>query len=148
MVSRGIARQLLGTVIAVVAGWLTALLLLEATTAIELLQEPHYIVPDALVVGPIVSAWFMAYFILPVWALILIPLYLFIPSSSMLWRWQICTLCGAAAGFLIVSLVFGGIPRVGHVSSGAWASYIRATIVGGVTCLIGSLTKHMFKPAI
>src|SRR5207249_7130928 len=67
MVSRGIARQLHGTVIAVLAGWLTALLLLEATTAIELLQEPHYIVPDALVVGPIVSAWFMAYFILPVW---------------------------------------------------------------------------------
>lgn len=56
MVSRGIARQLLGTVIAVLASWLTALLLLEATTAIELLQEPHYIVPDALVVGPIVSA--------------------------------------------------------------------------------------------
>src|SRR6266513_3907152 len=111
MVSRGIARQLLGTVIAVLAGWLTALLLLEATTAIELLQEPHYIVPDALVVGAIVSAWFMAYFILPVWALILIPLYLFIPSSSMLWRWPICTLCGAAAGFLIVSLVFGGYSR-------------------------------------
>src|SRR5439155_21001988 len=44
--------------------------------------------------------------------------------------------------------VFGGIPGVGHVSSGAWASYILATIVGGVTCLIGSLTKHMFKPAI
>src|SRR6266480_3187079 len=51
MVSRGIARQLLGTVIAVLAGWLTALLLLEATTAIELLQDPHYIVPDALVVA-------------------------------------------------------------------------------------------------
>jgi hypothetical protein len=49
----------------------------------------------------------MAYFIPPVWALILIPLYLFIPSSSMLWRWPICTLFGAVAGFLIVSLVFG-----------------------------------------
>src|SRR6266480_4354544 len=111
MVSRGIARQLLGTVIAVLAGWLTALLLLEATTAIELLQEPHYIVPDALVVGPIVSAWFMGYFILPVCALILIPLYLFIPSSSMLWRCPICTLCGAAARFLIVSLYLGVFPE-------------------------------------
>jgi hypothetical protein len=90
----------------------------------------------------------MAYFILPVWALILVPLYMFIPPSSILWRWPVCTVCGAAAGLLIVGVVFGGIPGVGHVSSGAWGSYILAAIVGGVTCLIGSLTKHIFKPAI
>ena|SRR5438128_1348981 len=148
MVARRIGKQFLGTVVAVLAGWITALLLLEATTAIELFQQPHYTVPDALIVGPIVSAWFMAYFILPVWAVILIPLYMFIPSSSILWRWPVCTVCGAAAGLLIVGVVFGGIPGVGHVSSGAWGSYILAAIVGGVTCLIGSLTKHIFKPAI
>jgi hypothetical protein len=148
MVARRIGKQFLGTVVAVLAGWMTALLVLEATTAIELLQQPHYTVPDALIVGPIVSAWFMAYFILPVWALILIPLYMFIPSSSILWRWPVCTLCGAVAGLLIVGVVFGGIPGVGHVSSGAWGSYILAGIVGGVTCLIGSLTKHIFKSAI
>jgi hypothetical protein len=146
--SRRIGKQLLGTVVAVLAGWITALLLLEATTAIELFQQPHYAVPAALLVGPIVSAWFMAYFVLPVWALILIPLYMFIPSSSILWRWPVCTVCGAAAGLLIVGVVFGGIPGVGHISSGAWGSYILAAIVGGVTCLIGSLTKHIFTPAV
>jgi hypothetical protein len=148
MVKRRIARQLLGTLVAVLAGWLTALLFLEAATAFELLQQPHYIVPEALFVTPIDCGLFMSFFILPVWALVLVPLYLLVPPSSVLWRWPICTVCGAAAGLVIIGVFFGRIPGVGRISSDAWDFYVLAAIVGGVTCLTGALTKHMFKPTI
>ncbi len=103
MVARGIAKQILGTIVAVLAGWLAALLYVELSGVVQLLQQPHYIVPEALFVGPITAGVFMAYFIIPVWLFVLIPLYLFVPPSSPLWRWPICTACGTLAGITIIA---------------------------------------------
>jgi hypothetical protein len=95
--------------------------------------------------GTIAMSGFMALFIVPVWVLILVPLYLFVPWHSILWRWPICTACGALAGFAIMTLFFGGISGFDQLSSGAWDFYVIAAVVGGVTCLVGALTKHIFK---
>jgi len=53
MVVRSIGKQILGTIVAVLAGWFAAMLFLEVTTLLELPCQPHYIVPEALLVTPI-----------------------------------------------------------------------------------------------
>ena len=86
MAPRGIAKQILGTIVAVLSGWFAAMLFLEAIAVIQLLQQPHYIVADALWVAPITVSMVMAYFVIPVWLFLLIPLFVFVPASSALWR--------------------------------------------------------------
>ncbi|HVF72940.1 MAG TPA: hypothetical protein VM940_15160 [Chthoniobacterales bacterium] len=149
MVARGIAKQVLGTSVAVVAGWLVALLYVEVSGIIQLLQQPHYIVPEALLIGPIMAGVFMGYFIIPVWIFVLIPLYLFIPSSNSLWRWPICTACGALAGITIIAFTLGDFPPgPGKSFSAAWDFYIMAAIVGSVSCLVAACTRDRFKQPI
>jgi hypothetical protein len=145
MLARRIAKQILGTFVSVLAGWLAALLFLELMTAIELLRQPHYIVPEALYVGPMILGFYMAFFIIPVWLVVLIPLYLFVPCSSALWRWPVCMSCGVAAALLIMGIFFQGIPGVGGLSGESWSFFVMAAIVGGLACLVGALTKGRFK---
>ena len=148
MAPRSIAKQILGTVVAVLSGWFAAMLFLEAIALIQLLQQPHYIVPDALWVAPITVSIVMAYFVIPVWLFLLIPLYLFVPASSPLWRLPVCSACGLVAGLVIIALWLRGLPGIGGVAPEAWSLYVIAAIVGSVTCFIGALTRHVFKPAI
>ncbi|MEO7966750.1 MAG: hypothetical protein ABIT38_22860 [Gemmatimonadaceae bacterium] len=148
MVTRDIAKQLLGTAAAVLGGWIAALLFCGALYVFGPSHQREPVDAGLLFGSTIAMSWFMAWFIVPVWVLILIPLYLFLPLRSALWRWPVCTACGALAGFLIMAFFFGGIPGFGQLSSGAWDFYILAAIIGSITCLIGSLTKHMFKPTI
>ena|SRR6266496_2394133 len=148
MVALGIAKQLLGTAVAVLVGWLAALGFIELLTAFELLKQPHYIVPEALFVTPMEFGFYMSFFIVPVWVLLLIPLYLFVPSRSVLWRWPLCTVCGIVAGILVMALWVGGVPGVGGLAAEAWSLYAMAAIVGGATCLTGALTKDRFKQTI
>jgi hypothetical protein len=148
MVARAVTKQLLGTGVAVLAGWLAALIFIESLTAFELLKQPHYIVPEALVVTPMEFGFYMAFFIVPVWSLLLIPLYLFVPGRSVLWHWPVCTACGIVAGVLVMALWVGGIPGVDGIAAEAWSLYVMAAIVGGCTCLIGALTKDRFEQTI
>ena len=148
MLARRLGRQLLGTVVAVLGGWLAALVFLELAAIVQLLQTPHYIVPEALIVAPITATWFASYFIIPVWLLVLIPLYLFVPPSSVLWHWRVCTTCGVVSGLIIVGCVFRGLPGVGNLSIESWSFFVMAAITGGVTCLIGALTRERFHERI
>jgi len=148
MARRGIAKQLLGTLVAVLSGWLAAMIFLEVTTMIDLFRNPHDVVPAALWVAPLTISMVMSWFVIPVWLLILVPLYIFVPSSSPLWRPAVCCVCGIAAGVLIVGFWLGGIPGTGGFAPEGWWLYVFAAIVGGVTCLVGSLTRHHFQQAI
>jgi hypothetical protein len=84
MAMRGIAKQVLGTVVAVLSGWLAALLLFEIITLINVLRKPHEVVPDALWVTPLTVSMVMSWFVIPIWLLVLIPLYIFVPVASSL----------------------------------------------------------------
>jgi len=148
MVARDIAKQLLGTGVAVLVGWLAALVFIELVTAFELLKQPHFMVPEALFVTPMEFGFYMSFFIVPVWALLLIPLYLFVPSRSVLWRWPVCTVCGIVAGVLVMALWVGGVPGVGGLAPEAWSLHAMAAIGGGATCLTGALMKTRFKQTI
>ena len=55
----------------------------------------------------VVLSWFMWIFIFPVWIAILIPLYIFVPRSWLVWRWPVCTALSALAGVIIFSCVVG-----------------------------------------
>jgi hypothetical protein len=146
MVTRSIPKQLLGTLVAVLAGWVVTLVILGSTYFIDAIRQRHALDAGLVFGSTIATSWFMAYFIIPVWLFVLIPLYLFVPSSSPLWRWPICTACGATAGFLIMTGVFLAVPGGGSWSSGAWEFCGIAALVGGAICLVGSLTRRVFRP--
>lgn len=124
---------------------MAALILCGVLSFFEPSQQRQHLDTGVVVWGTIAMSWFMAWFIVPVWGVVLIPLYLFVPPGSTLWRWPVCTACGALAGLLIMASFFRGVPGFGQLSPRAWDVYILAGIIGGITCLIGSLTKHLFK---
>src|SRR5260370_38795648 len=98
MVGRGIAKQLVGTMVAVFGGWFAALLFCGALYVFGPSHQREPVDAGVLFGGTIIMSWFMAWFIVPAWEVILIPLYLFVPPRSILWRWPGCT-------------AFGGSPR-------------------------------------
>jgi len=146
MVTRSIPKHLLGTLVAVLAGWVVTLVLLESTYFIDAIRQRHALDVGLVFGSTIATSWFMAFFIIPVWLFVLIPLYLFVPLSSPLWHWPICMACGAAAGFFIMAGVFLAYPGDGSWSYGAWQFCGIAALLGGAICLIGSLTRHVFRP--
>ena len=135
-------RSLLGTFLAVFSGWLAAVLFVALATAVLMVAGRTPVEPMAFVFGPVTFGIYMWVFILPVWLLVLLPLYFFIPPSSALWRWPVCTACGGVAGLLIVAIIFP-FPRL-NADLSLWMPYALSAIVGGVTCLTGSLTRHRF----
>ena len=78
---------------------------------------------------------------LPVWVIALIPLYLFVPLSSSLWRPYICTALGALGGVVSVAVYT-------HASFDYYMAsfYAVAAIVGAATCFTGTITRRYFKP--
>jgi hypothetical protein len=146
MVTRSIPKQLFGTLVAVLVGWLVTLTFLEFSYFLDALRERRPLDVGLVVGSTIATSWFMTYFVIPVWLFVLIPLYLFVPLSSPLWHWPICMVCGAAAGFLIMAGVFLAYPGDGSWSYGAWEFCGVAALLGAATCLTGSLTRHVFRP--
>ena len=52
--------------------------------------------------GTIAFALIFGKFVFGTWLFVLLPLYLFVPLRSVLWRWPVCTACGAVCGALIL----------------------------------------------
>ena len=82
-----------------------------------------------------------------VWLTVLWPLYMRVPANSLLWRWPICTLCGVACAILLCCAL---LPLFGfRVPS--WEAFSTSlyvgSIIGGTTCLFGSLTAPFFRTA-
>ena len=132
-ISRRINGELLGSFICVCVGWLTlglAFAVYIATAERRYLEFFEVAGGVLLVSSP---------FVFGSWLLIFVPIYLFVPSRSILWRWPVCMLCGAVAGAVIMyALGLGSEP----------AFSISAAVVGGVTCLFASLTRRHFKSGV
>ena len=129
--------RVLGSITAVLVGWLTAVAL--ATLATVCLGGDLGIVALVAVV--------YAVLILLVWSLIFWPLYSYVPRRSVLWWWPVCTLCGLGAGTLISLLLCGA-----YGWKDAWEnpvaialfSVVAGGLVGAATCLCASLTADHF----
>jgi hypothetical protein len=80
---------------------------------------------------------------LPVWLLILLPLYTLVPRTSVLWRPVVCTLLGCISEPVLFALarVCGWPHDIGKLLP-------VAALVGGSTCLFASLTATKFHPPL
>ena len=137
-------RRVFGSALSAFVGWFTlnAFLLVWAfITRAEHRSNPP--IPNEWLVGVAFIAAYSAAFVLATWLVALLPLYLFVPQRSFLWRWPVCTVCGAAAGGLIMFGFYG--PN--SPDSFSTVAIILASIVGGITCLFGALTTDRFHHA-
>ena len=76
------------------------------------------------------------------WAAAFLWIYLFVPTTSPLWKWPICTLCGGLAGGLIVS----AIALCYGMENGISVFFVCSGILTGAsTCLFAALTVQRFK---
>jgi hypothetical protein len=141
MLVRRILRQLLGVLVAVVGGWLVGIAFEFCWTLFDMVVHPGDTPPIALFVRPWIIALGSVVFILPV-VPILIPMYLFLPRGLIVWRWPVCTVLGALGGILIVCAFFSRPDANPPESKLSW--YVLATVIGGATCLIGSVTRNRF----
>jgi hypothetical protein len=78
----------------------------------------------------------------PVWALALLPLYVFLPRRSPLWRKDLCTVLGAVSGAAIAL----GLILLGDLNAllALWIFVVVGAIVGAVTCFFGTATADYF----
>jgi WD40 repeat protein len=105
-----------------------------------------------------------------VWLLVLLPLYVFVPRTSKLWRVPICTAIGAVSGALITLGVLTaiGVYEYGILSASFLQAYAHTlnvedlvligrigakglclvgAVFGGVTCWVGAATANYFHRA-
>nr|WP_309692746.1 hypothetical protein [Armatimonas sp.] len=95
-----------------------------------------------LVWAPI-AFFYMGFVILPLWLVVLMPLYLFLPRESILWQARFATPLGAIAGSLLVAGFFALM--------GAWMDRsmpfllyaLNGAITGGTACY--AATKNVSR---
>ena|ERR1700719_2127355 len=141
MVSRmraWLGRRIFGGFVSVVGAWLALQLVMLIIFAVE--RRPFPLWEDAI--------WFAIFslpFVLVPGLLVFLPLYVFIPSHSILWRWPLCTACGILFGGLLMYSL--GFPQPNTPDN--LMNTVLAAITGGITCLLASITMpryHYAKP--
>jgi hypothetical protein len=134
-----VSPHALGSVLSALAGWAALIFVGFVGSLFQPPDESYGFMFWAVVCAP---------FIFLVWLVALLPLYLCVPTRSILWRWPVCTLCGAAAGTLIASAVFFVLDPRGFI--GRFPSFLAVSLylggtVGAVTCLFGSVTAPVLR---
>lgn len=134
-------RRILGSALSAFVGWLALNVFVAGVLAVEALLGTRSI--NGWWVGAAFIATYSVAFVFATWLVVLLPLYFLVPSRSVLWRWPICTFCGAIAGALIMFGFYGPNP----LDSGSMLMIVLAAATGGATCLFGALTTHRFHHA-
>jgi hypothetical protein len=97
-----------------------------------------------LVWAPI-AFFYMGFVILPLWLVVLLPLYLFLPRESILWHTRFALPVGAAAGGLLVAAFFA--------VTGAWQEenlffllyVLTGAITGGTACYAATKNVSSYR---
>ena len=132
-------KEIVGSLLAVLIGWLSGVLVFAGFGIHSGLLNAQEIALDFLGLG--IVFLYMGAYIIPVWLVILLPVYTFLSADSPFWRPTYCTVLGVAAGAAIISIF-----PVARWSSPDWIVYfIMAAVVGGISCCIASLTVHYFR---
>ena len=133
--------RILGSFLAAFVGWAPLVLL---SVIIGLIDWPHTSITGWG--STIAFAYIFGKFVFGTWLLVLLPLYLLVPLQSVLWRWPVCTLCGAFCGALILFVYWRllRLPLRASEIRGEIPSLFVAAFVGATTCLFGSLTAPRF----
>ena len=135
----GAGKRVLGSFLSAFAGWSALFLTAYVGYFFESQREAYGFLFYPIVCAP---------FILVVWLVVLLPLYFCVPARSVLWRWPLCTLCGATAGTLIALVVWCVLDPPGV--AGRFTDFFAVSswlggVCGGATCLFGSLTAPAFR---
>ena len=136
-----IVFSLLGAFVAIASGWLSGILAAFLLAAVAILVHPHQVPVGALLATPWVVAIGSLIFILPT-LIALVPLYLFIPRTWLVWRWPVCTTLGVVSGVCIVAVFLAQPNRNPPESVFSW--YVLAAAIGGSTCFVASKTHERF----
>ena len=126
--SRTVSRLFRGSALSALVGWLSGHVLWYALGGLR----GHAPETTKDWFGLLLFPLFSLPIVLVVWFFVLVPLYFRVPLHSILWRWPVCTACGAAAGAAIMYV----LPFRQMVGTGLPA------LIGGATCLFGSLTRN------
>ena len=131
-----IARRVLGSFLSAFFGWFA----LNAFITIWTTLQQHHERDWWLL--PVFFGIYSAAFVFGTWIVVLLPLYFLVPLHSWLWRWYVCTPCGATSGALIMYVWV----RYTSPQATDWPFYvILAATTAGLTCLFGSLTSRRFQ---
>ncbi len=136
---RNIVRQLFGTFVAVLSGWIAGILFGVPLALFDLIRDPAHTSPWELLGLPYLFGFGAPIFIVPVWVFALIPLYF----SSPLWRPAVCASVGVAIGVCIMAWWFAQ-PNTNPPDE-KWAWYVEAAVIAGVTCYAGAAMRDRFK---
>src|SRR5262249_27228494 len=93
--------------------------------------------PSILCNLAILAIW-VAIVITPVWLLVFLPVYAFVPRAWPITRWEVAAPLGAVCGPLLLAIIFGD--GIGWFSSRAWPFAAVAALVGAVSATVGALT--------
>ena len=130
-------RRVNGSLVSVTAGW-SVIWLWLAYRALH--PHPMRGAGDWWAL-PLIVLIVSSVFVFGTWAVIFLPVYLFIPRRSVLWRWPLCTSCGAAAG---AAIMFAFARLTSPQARLSWNYEILAALVGGVSCFVASLSARHF----
>lgn len=133
--------SLLGAFVAIASGWLSGILVALLLAAAAIVVRPSQVPVGAMLVTPLSVAIGSLIFILPT-SIALVPLYLFIPRTWLLWRWPVCTTLGVVAGVCIVAVFLGQPNR--NLPENVFSWYILAAVISGSTCFVASITHERF----
>lgn len=137
-------RRILGSALSAFVGWFVPNLALFVGACLRRIIHPEPMAyPHDWLLGPTFIAVYSAAFVFATWLLALVPLYLLVPLRSVLWRWPVCTLCGALAGALIMAAFLAPPPYDRQFS----VLILLAAFTGAITCLFGSLSVNRFHQA-
>ena len=89
-----------------------------------------------------VCALMIGLFVIPVWLLVLLPLYVLLPRSSALWRPAICTGLGGLSGAILVTIYFAVSPDAPFELVVLFLPF--AVLIGSVICFVGATTARFF----
>lgn len=81
--------------------------------------------------------------VLPIWLFIFMPFYVLLSRKSRLWSMPICTGLGAAFGAGVVILYFFSL---GVLSLFFWDFILQGALIGGFTCMFGTIAHKCFVP--
>ena len=133
-----VVRSAGSSLVCALVGWATGVLL-WGLAQLVLAVASHSSISDALSsLG--VHSLLVAAFVLPIWLLVLFPLYCLVSQRSRLWHWPICTTLGAIAGAAILVLYFWVFDIADPIQ--LWFFPLEAAIVGASTCLFGALAMR------
>jgi hypothetical protein len=132
-------RRLLGSAASAVAGWVCGFLGLGGIGIVATIVFDRSSLSElwSQIWWPFLFAFG---FVLPLWLLFLLPLYLFIPSNSVVWRCWPCIFVALCVGAVIGAIRLALVGALGDTD--LFLFTVESALIGGFACLFAVLSRR------